>query len=581
MQSQPLAIDSTATIRPPVIDVPQLVGGRYRVLSLRGAGAEASVYLAIDLFTDREVALKVGPPARLAAEYRRGATLTHPHLARPLSLWRGAGLSSLAFEYGAVDLTAMQGGPESMVVRHVAGIARALSHLHRRGIVHGDVKPQNGVIAGTRALLVDLGLAGVEPAARGSLEYAAPEVLEGAAPDAASDLYSLGAMLHELLAGSNPFSAPTPAEIVRAHFSAPPPVRASPGVQAVVAKLLAREPRSRYAQADEVIEALAAATGLPLESEGEGLAPDRIGLGQLFGREAELSRIEAAARRVAGGSGEQILLLGPEGSGRSRLLNAAAVTAELAGLRTLQLKPGEGLEVLSRRLGLLLGVVAPFEPSVGAARERLAAACAQHPLALLVDDAERSQDWLEAMLLAIVRDPAWKRRPLLVVAVTNQPIDAPERMDLLPLTPAVGKAKLIEALGPRPWADGLAERIVRESSGHPRELEDALHDLAERGLLARRRGRWELDVLRAGPDFGGCVPRASANAVREAVLELTGPQLSDLGLAAVLWPELDAAALAGHEAAVVAGGLRAGGARTSRSDCASLSSRCCVSQSTR
>src|SRR6266853_115664 len=236
MQGQPRSSEIQQLTDTPLptggTDVPQLVGGRYRVLAPRGSGAEASVYLAVDLFTDKEV-------------------------------------------------------------------ARALGYLHRLGIVHGDVKPQNAVLAGRlagrRALLVDLGLAGVQPAARGSLEYAAPEVLEGAAPDAASDLYSLGVMLHELVSGVNPFAARTPAEVIRGHFESVPPARASAGVQAVVAELVAREVRSRYAQTDEVIEALAAATGLVLDSEGEGLAPDRIGLGQLYGREAELERIEEAA----------------------------------------------------------------------------------------------------------------------------------------------------------------------------------------------------------------------------------------------------------------------------------------------
>src|SRR5439155_1034196 len=161
------------------------------------------------------------------------------------------------------------------------------------------------------------------------------------------------------------------------------------------------------------------------------------------------------------------------------------------------------------RLGLLRGVVAPFEPSVGAARERLAAACAQHPLALLLDDAERSQDWLEAMLLAIVRDPAWKRRPLLVVAVTNQPIDAPERMDLLPLTPAVGKAKLIEALGPRPWAVGL------------RFTQLALLRVAEHALTPGERTRAHLRAAEMSADVGARAHhlfRAKATGVIRAAL---------------------------------------------------------------
>src|SRR5689334_9109543 len=86
---------------PRATDVPQLVGGRYRVLAPRGSGAEGSVYLAIDLFTDQEVALKCGPAARLAAEYRRSADLRHPHVARALALWHAGSTCSLAFEYGS------------------------------------------------------------------------------------------------------------------------------------------------------------------------------------------------------------------------------------------------------------------------------------------------------------------------------------------------------------------------------------------------------------------------------------------------------------------------------------------------
>src|SRR2546427_10282063 len=129
MHGQSLTADLLPT--PRAMEVPQLVGGRYRVLAPRGSGAEGSVYLAVDLFTGEEVALKCGPAGPLAAEYRRSATLQHPHLARALTLWRGGGTCSLAFEYGEEDLTALRGLPESVVARYVAEAARALGHPHR------------------------------------------------------------------------------------------------------------------------------------------------------------------------------------------------------------------------------------------------------------------------------------------------------------------------------------------------------------------------------------------------------------------------------------------------------------------
>src|SRR4030088_1410338 len=96
-----------------------LIGGRDRVLRVRGAGSEGSVHLAVDLFTGEQVALKVGAVERLASEYARSAGLEHPHLGRPVALWHHGGEAAMAVEYGAEDLGALRGGPEPLVVQHV------------------------------------------------------------------------------------------------------------------------------------------------------------------------------------------------------------------------------------------------------------------------------------------------------------------------------------------------------------------------------------------------------------------------------------------------------------------------------
>jgi len=145
---------------------------------------------------------------------------------------------------------------------------------------------------------------------------------------------------------------------------------------------------------------------------------------------------------------------------------------------------------------------------------------------------------------------------LLVIAAAAQQLDASlERIELRPLSPALAKTKLVEALGARSWADGLADQLVRETSGHPGELEAALHDSAGRRLLTRRGGRWELDLLLSGPG-SPLHPSPSTWAARAAVLAVPEHQRSALGQAAVLWEELDANMLAGEQTHLVAEGLQ-------------------------
>src|SRR5260370_36887747 len=105
------------------------IGGRYRVLAFRGAGSEGSVYLAVDLFTGEQVALKIGAGERLASEYARLAFLEHPNLARAVALWQHGGEAAMALGYCAVDLGPLRGAPEASVGRHVVEYPPHPPHL--------------------------------------------------------------------------------------------------------------------------------------------------------------------------------------------------------------------------------------------------------------------------------------------------------------------------------------------------------------------------------------------------------------------------------------------------------------------
>ncbi|MEI9935800.1 MAG: AAA family ATPase [Pseudomonadota bacterium] len=237
-----------------------------------------------------------------------------------------------------------------------AGLASALVELHARGIVHRDVQPRNVFVdrAAGRVWLTGFGTSvRVRRAARvseaegdrgGSLAYMSPEQTGrlDRAVDFRSDLYSLGVTLYELLRGSLPFSAATPAEWIQCHLTrVPMPLLASVPVAlaAIVERLLAKAPEDRYQSARSLAADLATAErawavygridAFPLGSrdrEGRLAAPRR-----LYGREDERARLLAAFQRVKdSGEPELLVISGPSGIGKSALareLEAVAVSS--------------------------------------------------------------------------------------------------------------------------------------------------------------------------------------------------------------------------------------------------------------
>ena len=336
---------------------PTRIPGRYQVLGTLGEGGMGVVYRVRDEATGAEVALKVVPRtggrSGLSAEFAALARLEHPNIVRVFDLGRtssGDDFFTMELVRGR-DLRALAPRPDAPELYPLlAGAARALAFLHARGLVHADIKPSNLLVdeallasAPERALkLVDFGLAAplADPqaaAARGTFPYAAPEVYAGRL-DARSDLYALGTVLYEVLAGTLPYRGDDVAAVIRAQRRAPPadPRTHRPELPAALAELvltlLEPEPGARPQSADEVLVRLAELGGIPAPPPSSSAPPD-LG-GSLIGRDRDLAFLEELWGRAQAGRGQLVLLAGEEGIGKSRLCAELKLRVQLGGGRT-------------------------------------------------------------------------------------------------------------------------------------------------------------------------------------------------------------------------------------------------------
>ncbi len=265
--------------------------GPYEILGLLGAGGMGEVYRARDTRLDRDVALKlvhpeaVADPAargRLVREARTASALNHPHICTIYDVGEAEGRTYVAMEHveGETLRDVIARGPlrAHAVVRYGVQLADALAHAHERGVVHRDLTAANIVITPEgRAKVLDFGLAGRLSAEEreavtrsedpltfsgrvaGTIGYMAPEQLRGEAADARTDVWALGVVLYEALAGRRPFGGETGYALsagVLEKEPAPLPTHIPRALQAVVGRCLEKEPGQRYQRASEVRAAL-------------------------------------------------------------------------------------------------------------------------------------------------------------------------------------------------------------------------------------------------------------------------------------------------------------------------------------
>ena len=261
---------------------PNLINNRYQIEKTLGEGGMAVVYKSRDLTLDRNVAIKVlrqkysSDPAfreHFHQEAKAAANLSHPNIVTIYDFGFDSERLFIIMEYvPGTDIKQIQAEidrfdlQETLILMEQA--CAGVGYAHRAGLVHCDIKPQNLLITPDRHLkVVDFGIARalttINPGEKekivwGSPSYFSPEQADGKAPSPASDVYSLGIIMYEMLTGQLPFTAPTSTELARMHRQDLPqsPREINPDIpleiEQILLKTMSKEPAARYRTADQL-----------------------------------------------------------------------------------------------------------------------------------------------------------------------------------------------------------------------------------------------------------------------------------------------------------------------------------------
>ncbi|NWF69757.1 MAG: protein kinase, partial [Chloroflexi bacterium] len=527
--------------------------GRYRLMERLGGGSTGEVYRAYDRLTGQYIALKrvststkapgweetVDRRFAIAREFEMLASLRHPNIIGVLDY--GFDLSDDKHPYFIMTLLeepetlleAARGQPTAVQVDLLLQLLQALAYVHRRGILHRDLKPGNVLVEKGVVKLLDFGLAlssDETPHAEvgGTLAYIAPEVLSGQAPSVVSDLYAVGVMAYEMFAGQHPFLMEDTTEFINNLLYTPVDtglLLIDERLRPLLGGLLAKKAEERPPSALAAMAALCAATHIPLPQETVAIRESFLQAARFVGRERELAQLNAALESILqGGSGGIWLVTGESGVGKSRLLDEVRTRALVKGALVLRGDAYDGagaldqvgrdiirrlavsasispenasvLKQLVPDLGALMGSGTPLDipdaPPLEreAARQRMYTAIAnsfytlEQPVLILVEDVH----WARGIsdILRLMQNVT-RQRPVLIIAAYRDE-EAPElaqqipgahflRLERLPEA-AIGELSrsMLGAIGQQPH---VVDLLQRETEGNAFFLVEVVRALAE------------------------------------------------------------------------------------------------------
>ncbi|MBK9261171.1 MAG: protein kinase [Polyangiaceae bacterium] len=590
------------------------IGPRYRLKQLIGQGGMGRVYRAVDRIGGHDVALKrviAWDPTNaslsaLAREFRVLATLRHPHIIGVLDYGFDAARQPF-FTMELLDgarpiLPAALLESRTTQIELIVQILRATSYLHRRGVLHRDLKPTNILLTSAGVLkVVDFGLAAADDSSRrvaaGTLPYMAPELFQRHPATESSDIYSIGVIAYEVMIGKLPFQpSATMAELVTRIVDEEPDLSVLPSdVRAIIGRALRKNPADRPASAHAFMEELLAATH-ETSTEPAIVRDSYLVAAQFTGRNAEITRLRGVLEDARAGRGSAWLVGGESGVGKSRLLEELRAEALVNGVLVVRgqaSSTGDAafhvfrsvLDVIALHVPLSeleAGVLEAVVPNLSilverevspppaldppATRFRLRTVLrdvllrSDEPVLILLEDLQWA-DEESLSLLAEISENLQERKVLLVGTYRNDeasalPASLPamailqlERFDLPNITRLC--SSMVGAAGQNPE---FVERIARETEGNAFFIVEVMRALAEVS------GRLE-DLIRRG------LPERIAPGGMDRVLEqrlsrvpndgrellelaaLAGREL-DLDLLSVLVPRAHEYVLAGANAGV-------------------------------